>query len=66
MTKPKKNPHAQALGALGGHAAAKVGGQAKGGRKRARKLTAEQRSAIARKGGLAGGNGRGKKQPPTT
>ena len=43
----KKNPAAVALGALGGRA-------------RKRKLTAEQRSAIARKAGLAGGRGRKK------
>jgi len=39
MTK-KKNPHAVALGKLGG---------SKGGKVRAAKLTAEQRSEIARK-----------------
>jgi hypothetical protein len=40
----KKNPHAVALGKLGG---------AKGGKIRASKLTAEQRSEIARKAVLA-------------
>jgi hypothetical protein len=39
-----KNPAAVALGRLGG---------AKGGRKRAEKLTPEERTAIARQGGLA-------------
>jgi len=43
MTK-KKNPHAVALGKLGG---------SKGGRTRATKLSAEQRSEIARKAVLA-------------
>jgi len=43
-TKPtKKNPAAVSLGRLGG---------LKGGKARAAKLTPEQRSAIARKGGL--------------
>lgn len=37
---PKKNPHAQALGRLGG---------LKGGKARAEKLTSEQRSEIAKK-----------------
>ena len=46
----KKNPAAVALGALGGRA-------------RRKKLTAEERSAIARKAGLAaGGEGRNKHQ----
>lgn len=40
-TLPKKNPHAQALGALGG---------AKGGPARAAKLSKEEMVAIARKG----------------
>ena len=40
----KKNPHAVALGKMGG---------AKGGKLRAAKLTAEQRSEIARKAVLA-------------
>jgi hypothetical protein len=43
MTK-KKNPHAVALGKLGG---------SKGGKLRAARLTAEQRSEIARKAVLA-------------
>jgi hypothetical protein len=43
MTK-KKNPHAVALGKLGG---------SKGGKLRAAKLTAEERSEIARKAVLA-------------
>lgn len=37
---PKKNPHAVALGRMGGE---------KGGKARAEKLTAEERSDIARK-----------------
>jgi hypothetical protein len=41
---PPKNPHAQALGRLGG---------AKGGKARAAKLTQKQRSASARKAALA-------------
>ena len=41
---PEKNPHAQALGRLGGK---------KGGKARAAKLTASQRSEIARKAALA-------------
>jgi general stress protein YciG len=48
---PKKNPHAVALGKLGGP---------KGGRARAKNLTPEQLSAIARKGGIAGGPARAK------
>jgi hypothetical protein len=40
----KKNKAAQALGKLGG---------LKGGKARAKKLSPEQRSAIARQGGLA-------------
>ncbi len=40
----KKNPHAVALGKLGG---------SKGGKKRATKLTAAQRSESARKAALA-------------
>ena len=40
----KKNPHAVALGKMGG---------AKGGKMRAAKLTAEQRQEIARKAVLA-------------
>lgn len=38
--KPAKNPHAQALGRLGG---------LKGGAARAKKLTAEERAAIAKR-----------------
>jgi hypothetical protein len=34
----------------------------RGGRARARKLTADERSAISRLGGLAGGRGRKKKK----
>jgi ABC-type phosphate/phosphonate transport system ATPase subunit len=44
MKKKKKNKAAQALGKLGG---------LKGGKARAKKLSPEQRSAIARLGGLA-------------
>ena len=40
----KKNPHAVALGKMGG---------SKGGKKRASKLTPEERSASARKAALA-------------
>jgi general stress protein YciG len=47
----KKNPHAVALGKLGGP---------KGGRARAKNLTPERLSAIARKGGEAGGPARAK------
>lgn len=47
MTK-KKNPHAVALGRLGGNAAA-----GKGGKQRAKNLTPEQLSAIGRKGAAA-------------
>ena len=47
MSKPK-NPHAVALGALGGHATAE-------------RLTPEQRRARARKAGQAGGPARAKK-----
>ena len=45
----RKNAAAMALGRRGGKA-------------RAQKLTAEQRSESARKAGLAGGRGRGKKK----
>ncbi len=45
----KKNPHAVALGRLGGQ---------KGGRARADNLTAEQLSEIGRKAGLVGGKAR--------
>lgn len=41
---PEKNPHAVALGKLGGK---------KGGKARAAKLTAEERSEIARKAAIA-------------
>ena len=44
ISMPNKNPHAVALGKIGG---------AKGGKARAAKLTAEQRSASARKAALA-------------
>ncbi len=44
VKQPEKNPHAQALGRLGG---------AKGGKARAAKLTPEQRSEIARKAAKA-------------
>jgi hypothetical protein len=44
MTEKKKNPHAVALGKMGG---------SKGGKLRAAKLTAERRSEIARKAVLA-------------
>jgi hypothetical protein len=47
----KKNPHAVALGRLGGK---------KGGPARAKKLSAEERVAIARQGGKAGGVARAK------
>jgi hypothetical protein len=40
----KKNPHAVALGKIGG---------SKGGKRRAAKLTAQERSASARKAALA-------------
>jgi hypothetical protein len=51
MAPRRKNPHAVALGRMGGP---------KGGRARAKKLTAEQRSDIARMGGKAGGPARAK------
>ena len=41
---PKKNPHAVALGKMGG---------SKGGKRRAAKLTPEERSASAKKAALA-------------
>jgi hypothetical protein len=44
MEQPAKNPHAQALGKLGG---------LKGGKARAAKLTPEQRAEIARKAAAA-------------
>jgi len=46
MPTKRKNPHAVALGKLGG---------AKGGRARAQNLTPERRSEIARKAGKVGG-----------
>jgi len=61
---PKKNPHAVALGKLGGKKRmellsdsevvefARLGGKA-GGKARAEKLTKEQRTAIARKAAAA-------------
>jgi general stress protein YciG len=51
----KKNPHAVALGRLGGK---------KGGLARAKNLSAEQRSEIGRKGGLVGGKARAKALTP--
>ena len=47
----RKNPHAVALGKLGG---------AKGGRARAKNLSKEELSAIGRMGGLVGGQARAK------
>jgi hypothetical protein len=44
VQQPAKNPHAQALGKLGG---------LKGGKARAKKLTPEQRAEIARKAAQA-------------
>lgn len=44
--KPKKNPHAVALGRLGG---------VKGGHARAASLTTEEMQEIGRRGGLIGG-----------
>ncbi len=64
MKRPHKNPHAVALGRLGGRAAMDAmsekekkefhskGGKV-GGKTRSEKLTPEQRSAIARKAALA-------------
>ena len=49
----KKNPHAVALGKMGG---------AKGGKKRAANLTPEQRSASARRAALARWAGRRKER----
>jgi hypothetical protein len=51
----KKNPHAVALGKLGG---------AKGGKARARNLSQEQLSAIGRKAGKVGGKARAAKLQP--
>lgn len=68
----RKNPHAVALGKLGGKArAAKLsakereeiarrGGEV-GGRRRADNLSAEERSRISRTGGLVGGKARAAK-----
>ena len=52
MAKGEKNPHAVALGRLGGK---------KGGPARARSLSAEQRIESAIKAGKAGGTARAKK-----
>jgi hypothetical protein len=53
----RKNPHAVALGKMGG---------SKGGKLRAQKLSAEQRSEIARKAVLARwAKHRTKQQPPS-
>jgi len=49
MARPRKNPHAVALGRLGGK---------KGGPARAAKLTAKERTESARKAGLASGKAR--------
>ena len=49
MARKRKNPHAVALGRLGG----KIGGPA-----RAAKLTAQERAESARKAGLASGKAR--------
>jgi len=56
MTK-KKNPNAVALGKLGG---------SKGGKRRAERLTAEQRSAIARKAVMARWSKERAKRKPKT
>ena len=48
----RKNPHAVALGRLGG---------SKGGKARAENLTTEELSAIGRAGGLVGGKARADK-----
>jgi hypothetical protein len=55
MPKPKKNPHAVALGRLGG---------LKGGHARAAVLTTEEMQEIARKGGLVGGLARAASMTP--
>jgi hypothetical protein len=68
----EKNPHAVALGRLGGKARAKnldpeilreISSRAGkiGGKRRAEKLTAAQQSAIGRKAGLVGGKARAAK-----
>lgn len=49
MKKRPKNPHAVALGKLGGK---------KGGRARMAQLTAEERSELGRQGGQIGGKAR--------
>ena len=49
MARPRKNPHAVALGRLGGK---------KGGPARAAKLTAKEGTESARKAGLASGKAR--------
>jgi hypothetical protein len=51
---PAKNPHAQALGKLGG---------LKGGKARAAKLTPEQRAEIARKAAARWANRAGENEP---
>jgi hypothetical protein len=56
MAPRKKNPHAVALGRLGG----KVGGKVV-----MRSRTAKQREEFARLGGLAGGTARAKALSPT-
>ena len=53
--KPKKNPHAVALGKLGG---------LKGGHARAAVLTTEEMQEIGRKGGLIGGLARAASMTP--
>ena len=55
MSGIKKNPHAVALGLLGG---------AKGGKARAANLTKEELSEIGRSGGLVGGKARAEKLTP--
>jgi len=55
MTKPTKDPAAVSLGRRGGKA-----GGSKGGKARAAALTAKERTAIARKAGLASGRARAK------
>ena len=51
----KKNPHAVALGRLGG-----LAGAGRGGKARAEALSSEERKAIAAKGGKSGGQKGGK------
>lgn len=55
MPRTTKNPHAVALGKLGG---------AKGGRARAANLSPEEMSQIGRKGGTVGGKARAAKLTP--